>query len=256
MSDLLNIFHIIDLSPGGRPLLKENEIEIKWYDEVNIQTITTQRKEDLFLSKILSLLLTNLSLIILLPIQLQRVCAWVLELKEIQKIEDCATRFKSSKRIKIHLKDERIFEIKFLNGNKEGMIELINKTLQRKSWEQMNSQVVKVEETQFSVKSAGIGGLIRRQEREHQTLETVRNEAFTDLEALIDRAKDIVQVIDKYAHGRFDKGGTGVGDDQSDTSSEIGDASVLEGILLNIGQLFHLPFSYSSPSYLTVGTSL
>lgn len=224
MSDFLNLFIIIDLTPGGRPLLKENEVEIKWIDDANIQSSSSSsshsHKEDIFPSKLVTIILTNMNIIILLPLQIHRVCAWALPLKDILKIEDCATSFRSSKRIKCYMKDERILEIKFLTENKDSMIELINKTLQRKSWEQTSSSLSslsKVEETQFSVKSAGISGLIRRQEKEHQTLDAVTREAFTDLDALMNRAKDVVAVIDRYAHGRFDKP-----DDQSDTSSEMG----------------------------------
>lgn len=230
MSDLLNLFIIIDLTPGGRPLLKENEVEIKWIDDINIQS---ENKEDIFPSKIITIILTNINIIILLPLHVHRVCAWSLPLKDVQSIEDCSTTFKISKRIKINMKDNRKILLKFLNGHKESTIELINKSLQRKSWEQQSTQSIqltKVEDTQFSVKSAGISGLIRRQEREHQSIDAVRREALTDLDALMNRAKDVVAVIDRYAHGRFDKP-----DDQSDTSSEMGDASILEGILLNIG---------------------
>lgn len=218
MGDYLNLFHIIGLSPGGRPLLTEGEVEIQWIDEVNIQT---DHREDIFPTKIATILLTNMNIIVVLPQQTLRVCAWSLHIKNITKIEDCATTFRSSKRIRFYMQDGRKLEIKFVSGKKEVAIDILQKSLQRKSWEQIStsssSPQMKSEESQFSVQSAGISGLIRRQEREHQSLDAVKREALSDLDALMSRAKEVVAVIDRYAHMRFDKS-----DDQSDTSSEIG----------------------------------
>jgi hypothetical protein len=213
MGDCLNLFVVIGLSPAGRPLLAEGEVEIQWIDDVNIQT---NRRENIFPSQVTSILLTNMNIIVLLPQQTLRVCAWTFKLQQIERIEDCASAFRSSKRIRIHVKDGRQIEIKFLSGKKETAMEIVHRALQRKSWEQQTAPP-KAEEVQFSVKSAGISGLIRRQEREHQSNDAVKREALTDLDTLMSRAKEVVGVIERYAHVRFDKV-----DDRSDTSSEIG----------------------------------
>lgn len=218
MSDHLNLFLVIGLSPGGRPLLSEGEVEIQWIDDVSIQTDT---REDLFPTSVTSILLTNMNLMVLLPQQTLRVCAWALHYKNISKIEDCATTFHSSKRIRFSFHDGRKLEMKFYSGKKTSTIEIIQKSIHRKSWEQyemIETGNMMTNESQFSVRSAGISGLLRRQEREHQSIDAVKREALTDLDTLMSRAKEVVSVIDRYAHMRFDKA-----DDQSDTSSEIGD---------------------------------
>lgn len=228
MGDYLNLFEIIGLTPGGRPILIDDEVEIQWIDEVNIQT---EHKEDIFSSKIMSILLTNMKIIILFPQHTLRVCAWTLHYKNISHIKDCATTFHSSKRIRFSFhNDERKVEIKFLSERKEIMMDIIQRSLQKKSWEQIvslssTSTLNQIQQNappgndvpQFTVQSAGISGLIRRQEREHQSLDNVKREALSDLDTLMSRAKEVVAVIDRYAHMRFDKA-----DDQSDTSSEIG----------------------------------
>jgi hypothetical protein len=242
MGEHLNLFLVIGLSPGGRPLLSDGEVEIQWIDDVKIQTDT---REDIFPCAVASILLTNMNLMVLLPQQPLRVCAWALHYKQIVKIEDCATTFRSSKRIRFHTQDGRKLEMKFLAGKKDSTMDIIQKSLHRKSWEQYEVTQTKSEEPQFSVRSAGISGLIRRQEREHQSIDAVKREALTDLDALMSRAKEVVAVIDRYAHMRFDKP-----DDQSDTSSEIGDAAVLEGILLNIGMSSSISF-YTSILFLS-----
>jgi hypothetical protein len=218
MGDYLNLFAVIGLSQAGRPLLTEGEVEIQWIDDVNIQT---DKRENIFPSQVASILLTNMNIMVLLPQQTLRVCAWTFQLKDVERIEDCASTFRSSKRIRIHVKDGRKMEIKFLAGKKETAIEILHRSLQRKSWEQQTAQP-KSEEVQFSVKTAGISGLIRRQEREHQSIDAVKREALTDLDTLMSRAKEVVGVIERYAHVRFDKA-----DDRSDTSSEIGLSSSL-----------------------------
>lgn len=229
-SDFLDLFQVVELSPGGRPILKEEEVEIKWVDDVNIQTAA---RVDIFPSKTASIILTNMHIMVLLPPQSTRICAWTLQLKKILSIEDCASAFRSSKRIRCHIDDGRKIEIKFLAGHKESSLEIIQKSLVRKSWERLPPQLPKPNESQFTVKSAGISGLIRRQEREHQSIDNVAREALTDLDALMNRAKEVVAVIQRYASVRFEKS-----DDQSDTSSEIGETSA-HSSLSNISRRCH-----------------
>mmetsp|Transcript_19962 Transcript_19962/g.28686 ORF Transcript_19962/g.28686 Transcript_19962/m.28686 type:complete len:388 (+) Transcript_19962:41-1204(+) len=218
-------FNKLELTPAGRPKYKDGEVEIKCVENVRVET--DSRCEVLDIG---SLLLTNIHIVIIRS-QQSRMEAWGLELMRVVIVEDCASFFVPSKRIRIHIENGNKLEFKFLSGQKETTIELIRKTLERKAWTDICSPPKPVvTEAAFSVESAGVSGLMRRQEREHQSVDAVTREALTDLNVLMTRAREVVKVIEKYSAVRFDKS-----DAQSETSSEMGDANEMEGILQNIG---------------------
>lgn len=51
----------------------------------------------------------------------------------------------------------------------------------------------------FSTSRAGIGGVVRRVEKEHRETDKALQSAFSDLDALMANAKDIVKLADKFA---------------------------------------------------------
>jgi hypothetical protein len=217
-----DLFSHISLTPAGRPLLREGEIEKVWVDDVIIQT---DQRKDIFPKS--SVLVTNVHIMVILSEQNQR-GAKALHIKNITNIEDCATMFRSSKRIRIFASDGHVLELKFLSGKKEIAMDMIQKSLERKAWEDIGTPPASTKpvESQFSVRAAGVSGLIRRQERDHDTADAVAKEALTDLDALMRRAKDLIGVIDRYTAVRFNKS-----DDQSDTSSELGPLLLLSRFL-------------------------
>ena len=79
-----------------------------------------------------------------------------------------------------------------------------NKTLERKSWETLNNlktAAVAVADTsanppaEFSSRSAGVGGLIRKREKELTAVGSMAEAALTDLDALMKREGDVVDVV-------------------------------------------------------------
>lgn len=89
---------------------------------------------------------------------------------------------------------------------------------------------------------AGIAGILRRQEANRKATSEIATEAFSDLQSLIDKAKEVVAVVERYSAVLQDKqaaaatseegeaGGTGGGRDADDREAED-----LSNILLDIG---------------------
>lgn len=213
-------FLSIELSSSGRPVLKEGEVEIKLCENVVCQNAL---KENMFPT--CTLHLTNMQLIAIVnstpPI------AKALHLSKIHHVEDCASFFHFSKRIRVYIDEKKTFELKFFGGDKEMALEKIIVTLQRKAWLEV-AALKKVEEPILSISQAGIGGLMRRQEKEHKTVDRIANAAISDMSTLISSAREVVSVIERYVAY---SSGQGV----AETASEISEENELSNILLSIG---------------------
>lgn len=212
-----DLFSAVTLSAGGRPQLEEGELELKCTDKVRIET---DRRICVIESS--TLIVTNMRLILQFQFSgLSKVSH--IHLKLVSRVEDCATMFRSSMRLRLHFHDGRKLEFKFFAGGKEATLDFISKMLLRQAWIEIEArdtkpgQNDKESQLSFSSRSAGVSGLLRRQEKEHQNLDAVTRVALTDLDALMNHAKEVVGIIEKYAAVRFNKS-----DDQSDTTSEIG----------------------------------
>lgn len=100
-----------------------------------------------------------------------------------------------------------------------------------------------------STSSAGIAGILRRQEANRQATTEIATEAFSDLKSLIDKAKEVVAVVERYSAALQDKqaateasaasssgGGTGAGAGGAAEGKDADrEAEDLSNILLDIG---------------------
>lgn len=212
-----DLFAPIHLSAAGRPLLHDGEIELKTVDMVRIET-----DKRICVAITSTFILTNMR--ILIQYASKATTTSNIHLRMITNVEDCATMLRPSKRLRFHFQDGRKLEFKFLSGyaDKDSTFDLVSKSLQRKAWAEIEKAAASNKRLEdevkiFSAHSAGVSGLIRRQEREHHSMDTVSRAALTDLDSLMNHAKDVVGIIERYAAMRFSKN-----DDQSDTTSEIG----------------------------------
>lgn len=87
--------------------------------------------------------------------------------------------------------------------------------------------------------TAGIAGILRRQEANRKATAEIATEAFSDLKSLIDKAKEVVAVVERYSIALQDKqaaaaasAGAGGGDRGDDSTQEAED---LSSILQDIG---------------------
>lgn len=86
--------------------------------------------------------------------------------------------------------------------------------------------------------TAGIAGILRRQEANRKATAEIATEAFSDLKSLIDKAKEVVAVVERYSAALQDKqaaaagAAAGAGSDGGDSAREAED---LSSILQDIG---------------------
>lgn len=80
----------------------------------------------------------------------------------------------------------------FHKSGKEAFLVELERAVQRKAWEAVVA-VAEKKEVAFSVRNAGVAGIIRRQERKRQDAKELTSQALGDLGALMERARDAVR---------------------------------------------------------------
>lgn len=157
---------------------------------------------------------------------------WGINLSSVLFVEDCVRTFlHRSTRLRLGLKapNGAICDVG-LGLGREGLgdekkvewLELIQRALHKKSWEAMlkkqeedklaNDLIrgVKISASTSShsssldrnVLNVGVGGLIDRQKNKLSDVKDLTIEATTDLESLMQKARDVVQIVDRYAKYR------------------------------------------------------
>lgn len=85
--------------------------------------------------------------------------------------------------------------------------------------------------------TAGIAGILRRQEANRKATAEIATEAFSDLKSLIDKAKEVVAVVERYSAALQDKqtAPAGAGGDGGAGGDSTREAEDLSSILQDIG---------------------
>jgi ESCRT-II complex subunit VPS36 len=246
---------------SGKPIFIDDEIEIKVFSFVEI--VNENGKRRIFNEGIL--LLTNFRIIVTLEVsssdKSSSVISWGLNLSSIGKVEDSGSFFSSNSSVKLKLIPTNIVLIIKLSSGKEMFKELLSKQLIKKAWEPKNSHVS--DEVKFSPTNAGVGGLLRRQEKDISSADNITRRALTDLDSLMQSAKEVIEVVQWYAKLVQDNSG----DAMSETSTEIGEKNEMETILQNIGiispvtkfsagRLYHRELSRQLGDFLLTGNLL
>lgn len=164
---------------------------------------------------------------------------WGFMLKTVSSVEDCARMFKLSTRLRLSfLSNNKEIGLRFEKDGKEEFLVAIQKSLDRKSWErnmvlEKTSQPTTEEDTVFSSTNAGVAGIMRRQERNLQSVDNLAKSALTDLDALMFRAREAIAVVQRYAS--YTAGEEERDDTLSDTTSQVAEKNEMETIMQNIG---------------------
>lgn len=169
----------------------QEEVELKYVDSIHIQT---ESHDDLFHNA--SLVLTNMRMLVL-PAQLsvasEKKYGRALHLRCLAEIQDCSTFLRTSKRLRLTLTNSFKIEVRFNSEKKDLTHDLLTKSFQRKAWESilvapiLSNKRVEAEIPTFSVRSAGVSGLIRKQEQERQAVNSIARDALSDLDSLMTR---------------------------------------------------------------------
>jgi ESCRT-II complex subunit VPS36 len=269
---LSNFFLNASISTVGRPVLRENEFEYRTVENVAIYLKEGSSDKTLFEG---FLLLTNLRFISYnRPDQQVSWIGWEIPLKLIQSHADCAGFLRSSKRIHLKLNVEtKVFDIhlRFNGGGKESVLEYLPKALSTKSWEPKpisnktpnntssstlsttgskplpntshtsNTVSINNKETTLPnppnnrVANVGISGILERQKQQMKQADTLANSALSDLDSLAQKAKEVVNVIQRYAAYLQEMKTAAEEEGFSETSSQLGEVNEMETIMQNIG---------------------
>src|SRR5207237_8883485 len=108
--------------------------------------------------------------------------------------------FGSSARIAIYFNHSPIeLGIRVEKPIKLELLAVFKKILEKKSWLSLTVAPKAPVTHSFSSSSAGVGGIIRRQERQLNSVDTLSKAALSDLSALASLAKEAIVVVQRYA---------------------------------------------------------
>jgi ESCRT-II complex subunit VPS36 len=244
----MEFFQSSDLTNAGRPILVEEEVEIKLSSEVDVWTGTkgSGKEADLFVDALF--VMTNYRFIIIITNKGAKTSFTGREiwLREIVNVKDCASFLKRSKRIQLLFYTPKNLNIdiglRFNQGNKEDFIELFQRTLEKKSWIAYDKKLAEKNAPkpveQFSVTNAGVGGLIRRQEKTMQSVDNITKDALSDMDMLVKKAREVVDIVQRYAAYRQEESNERALEESavlSETSSQIAEINEMENIMQSIG---------------------
>lgn len=223
------------LTVAGKVILSEGEVEIKVVGDSQFLLHDHNKRVTCELFPSGSVVLTNTRLLAIYDSYGGALTCRDILLCKVLEIEDCSTFLKRSQRLNITLEQSHL-GIRFGKNNREKdeFLSLFKLQLVKRSWEQKESITVSSATVQmFSISNAGVGGLLRRQEQSLKSAESLTKDALADLNSLMKSAKDVVMLVERYATATKDR----EQDNDSDTSSQLGERNEVESILQSIGMI-------------------
>uniref|UniRef100_A0A7S1UEX9 Vacuolar protein-sorting-associated protein 36 n=1 Tax=Phaeomonas parva TaxID=124430 RepID=A0A7S1UEX9_9STRA len=159
---------------------------------------------------------------------------------------DVAQRtFKKSSKVSLYLRnqlnggEEPEVKLRFHHRGRDAFLEKVTVLLEREAWKPKvaDASLTKPSaDDAFSTTSAGIKGIIRQQERLRNAEKRVVNAAFSDLDSLIAKAKDVVQVIERFSQEK----GAAAGADHEKLSAIVQSLGVSSPVTRELaGGAFH-----------------
>lgn len=229
------------LSAAGRPILQDEESELKTFEDVALHRKTVGNNTEVVIQGLL--IITNFRLIKLVENQAHSILGWEIHLRNVSSFSRVESMFVASKRINLNLivnDNEFHVQLKFNKGGKDDFIEVLQRALTRRSWEAIQqakpsaSPTPPTSET-ASLSNVGIGGILARQSNAMQNADNLTRAALTDLESLAQKAREVVNVVQRYASFMQETRQAADEEGLSETSSQIGEVTEMEAIMQNIG---------------------
>ena len=128
------------------------------------------------------------------------------DLKDVSRVEkEEAGWFQGSQKVVLRFtsSSERFLKLKFKNGETDDVIRDMKSALKKQSWKflEKKKEKNKIDKTEpvFRPGRGGIREIIRRQQQEQARAKKVASSAFKDLDSLMQNAKKVVQIAEKYA---------------------------------------------------------
>lgn len=222
----------ITLSNAGMPILLESEVEVKCEDDVSLLEHKNKKAgRELVTSGMV--VLTNLRIVLI-----SKKVGWGVNLADILNAEDCTSSyFGRSTRINLQLRGGAMnIGLKFqsASSDKSNFLQQTQHFLAKKSWIVAKKLADPVVEPTFSVNTAGVAGILRRQEQNLKSVDTLARDAMVDLDSLMVRAREMAIIVQRYASYAGDRV-EGDNSDRSETTTETGETNEIDSILQSMG---------------------
>lgn len=237
---LSSILSPAPVSSAGRPILLDEESELRTFEDVAVHRKSDQNQDEILLKGIL--VLTNFRLIKLVETRPNSIVGWEVQLRHVSSFSNVDAIFVASKRTNLHIKrsdGEAHIQLKFNKGGREEFVTLLDRALARKSWEAVQKKPATplppspAETTSLS--NIGIGGILARQTASMQNADSLTRSALTDLDALAQKAREVVNVVQRYAAYMQEAKQAAEEDGLSETSTQVGEMTEMESIMQSIG---------------------
>jgi len=177
----------VPLLPSRRPIFSENEIEVLLSAQVNIYEREKKTKYERGTCTLTSHRLIWIDYD-------GKLGALALNLSSIAQIEEESGGLTGSQKIILHLTNKSTYRLGFKEGGRDHFLNLLRETLKKRAWEQ-KTQVKKKEG--FATSNAGVGGIMKVVETRTKETDSVLQQAFTDLNSLMEKAKDMVALSER-----------------------------------------------------------
>lgn len=196
--------------------------------------------------------------------------------------------FKPSSRVHLFLQgpdkpgDEPATKIDFVHGGRDEFLEQVRTLLQMRDWEKvpppkptqspgdltplgspaLSAAAAAAAEPVFTTRKAGVGGIIRQQETTRAAQDKLAAEAFSDLQALMGKAREVVGVIERYATvlaakakgGGEGAGGGSGGEEDAELQGLLMDMGIANPVTrVSAGSLYHQELARQLALFLTGG---
>ncbi|DAZ95899.1 TPA: hypothetical protein N0F65_012610 [Lagenidium giganteum] len=235
----LDMFHPLTLTSAGRPALYNNEVEI--YSEDNISLYDHSNKTAHMRGR------CSITTHRLFYIEDNKAnspaVAMYLPLEWITRVSKEAGFLARSAKLRLDIASvsppyiSAYLKLSFKDGGRDDFANPLEAALSRKAWHDTQpSHVVdrRLQKRQFNASDAGIAGILRRQqEAQKETLELATS-AFSDLTHLMEKAKDMVGLIEKYVEIQKANEAKSEGEGSTGSSKED-DLNKLSSLMLDMG---------------------
>lgn len=129
-------------------------------------------------------------------------------------------------------------KLSFKDGGRDDFYNPLEATLKRKAWKDTQPSHLadrRLQKRQFNAADAGIAGILRRQQAAQKETSELAATAFSDLTSLMEKARDVVGLIERYVDSvkASDDSASG-GVDESD-SAAAADMTKLNSLMLDMG---------------------
>lgn len=251
------------ISTVGRPILQEEELELKVYEDVELYKKQSNDKHDRLLHS-QQLIVTNFRIIFLVLEAGNRTKGWEIHFRTVECVSKVEKLLIASKRMNLFLHvppQKHHLQLKFMQGGRDEFCDLVERALTRRSWEAVSlsrsalpssphsssgsshktdshktADAASPPAAPASLSSIGVGGILHRQTTALQHADALATAALHDLDSLSQKAREVVSVVQRYAHYLAERrGGVDGEEDVSETTTQIMEANELEQMMQNIG---------------------